>query len=115
MIYLSQDRRTSQRGPVPVSPKEHVVPKRRKIFTRSNFFKIFLPSLILIGIILTPVLFEAFNTRHQRVDDIIEAPFPPDLFDIFNTIIPGLDIDPDLNDSDDFMDGFTNGVVDPEQ
>jgi len=98
-----------------MSPKEQVAPKRRKIFTKSNFFKIFLPSLILIGIILTPVLFEAFNIRHQRIDDIIEAPFPPDLYDIFNTIIPGLDIDPDLNDSDDFMDGFTNGVADPER
>ncbi len=100
---------------MPGSPKEQIPPKRRKILTKSNFFKIFLPSLILVGIILTPVLFEAFNIRHQRVDDIIEAPFPPDLYDIFNTIIPGLDIDPDLNDTDDFMDGFTNGVADPER
>ena len=116
MIYLSQDRGKSQRGPVQRSPKEQVAPKKSKIFTKSNFTKIFLPSLFLIAIILTPVLFEAFNTRHQRIDDIIDAPFPNDLYDLFNDGTPGLDIDPDdFNGTEDFMDGFTNGVADPER
>ena len=115
MIYLSQDRRPQQ-GPISRSPQEQVVPKKRKILTKSNFTKIFLPLLFLIGVILTPVLFEAFNTRHQRIDDIIDAPFPNDLYDIFNNIPPGLDITPDdLNGTDDFMNGFTNGVADPER
>jgi len=117
VIYLSQDRGKTQRGPVPRSPKEQVPPKKSKIFTKSNFTKIFLPSLFLIAVILTPVLFEAFNTRHQRIDDIIDSPFDIDLYDLFNDIDPGLDIDIDdlINGTEDFMDGFTNGVADPER
>ncbi|NHJ31274.1 MAG: transglutaminase domain-containing protein [Asgard group archaeon] len=113
---MSQDSRKPQRGPIPRSPKEQMVPKKRKIFTRSNITKIFLPSLFLIAIILTPVLFEAFNTRHQRLDDIIEAPVPGNWYDdLFNNGAPSQDIDPDDNSTDGFMDGFTNGVSDPER
>ena len=110
MIYLSQDRRPQQ-GPISRSPKEQVVPKKRKIFTKSNFTKIFLPLLFLVGVILTPVLFEAFNTRHQRIDDIIYAPYNGG-FDPFDDPDGGLDITPDDPDgSDDFMDDFTNGLT----
>ncbi|NHJ86716.1 MAG: transglutaminase domain-containing protein [Asgard group archaeon] len=91
---------------------------KKQIFTRENISKVFLPSLFLIAIIMTPVLFEAFNVRHQRINDVVDAPFPADWYDdIFNnapnqTIDPD---DPDQNYTDGFLDGFTNGVSDPER
>ncbi|MBN1329905.1 MAG: transglutaminase domain-containing protein [Candidatus Heimdallarchaeota archaeon] len=84
---------------------------KRKIFSRENLSKIILPSLFLIAIIMTPVLFEAFNVRHERIDDIIDKEYDD------NWPFPGIgdapsqNLDPSLNnDTDDFMDQFTEGI-----
>jgi transglutaminase-like putative cysteine protease len=103
-----------------------------KIFSKENFFKIFLPSLFLLFILLMPIIFHSFRTRHQEVGNVIEAPVPPDWFDdLFNGNPPSGDIDPtdpDYSgttpyptdpsqppDPSGFMDGFTNGIIDPER
>ena len=75
--------------------------------------KVFLPSLALALIILSPVVFEVFKTRHQQISNVIEAPAPDNwIYDIF---APTQDIDPDTNDTQGILDGFTNGVTDPER
>ncbi len=87
--------------------------KKRKFFTKTNITKVFLPSLALALIILSPVVFEVFRTRHQQISDVIEAPPAPSNWfdDIFG---PTQDIDPDINESQGILDGFTDGVSDPE-
>ncbi len=102
----SPDKKAGNKSPV----------KKRKIFTKANFTKIFLPSLLLIAIILTPVLFEVFSTRHQKIDDVIENRYGDD-FNPDDDRTPFIDIfiDADLNDSDGILDDFTNGIDDPNR
>jgi hypothetical protein len=104
------------------------IKKSRKIFTKSNINKVILPSLALLLIILTPVLFEVFKTRHQPLGNVVPAPLPGNWFDdLFGGGVPSGDITTDpTNDTDPngdpgndpggFMDGFTNGLTtDPER
>lgn len=87
---------------------------RKKFFSKANITKIYLPALALLFIILTPIIFEAFKIRHQRLDNIIDAPAPPSWYDDLFNGAPSQDIDPN-NDSEGFMDDFTNGLSDPER
>ncbi|MEA2071738.1 MAG: transglutaminase-like domain-containing protein [Asgard group archaeon] len=91
--------------------------KFKKIFSWSNVSKVVLPSIFLILIILLPLFFEGFKTRHQQINEIIDSPLPPNWFDdLFGGGAPGEDIDPgDDETPDGFMDGFTEGVSDPER
>lgn len=87
--------------------------KTKKFFTKVNITKVFLPTLALVVIILSPVAFEVFRTRHQQINDIIEAPSPGNwIYGIFG---PSGNIDPDSNESQGILEGFTNGVSDPER
>jgi len=92
--------------------KERSIPLRKKIFTKSNFTKVFLPSLALLLIILSPVVFEAFKTRHQQTNDVVTAPPDDWIGDIF---APGGDYDPDNETQDGLMDDFINGVNDTDR
>ncbi|NHK31985.1 MAG: transglutaminase domain-containing protein [Asgard group archaeon] len=114
---------SQKRSPIPrddsLRKKVKSPPKKpkKKFFTRDNVSKIILPSLLLIAIILTPIFFEIFDVRHQKIDDVVEAPVPGNWYDdLFNGGAPTQDIDPDDdNFTDGFMDGFTNGLSDPER
>lgn len=116
MIYLTQGKRHKSSKK---DERNNFLSSPKKIFSWANFTRVFLPSLLLLLIILTPVLFERFKTRHQKTSEIIEAPVPGDWFDdLFTGGTPGQDIDPDEDDFDDgggFLDGFTNGLNDPER
>lgn len=93
-------------------------PSKKKFLTRDVLSKIILPSLFLLLIILTPVLMESFNLRHQQIKDVVDAPVPGNWYDdLFNGGSPTQNIDPDenQNNTNGFMDGFTNGVSDPER
>ncbi|NHJ46881.1 MAG: transglutaminase domain-containing protein [Asgard group archaeon] len=89
---------------------------KKKFFSRDNVSKIILPSLVLIAIILTPIFLEVFDVRHQRLDDVIDTPdqlgWPPDIFGGDN---PYGTISPDNDTIDDFMEGFTQGLSDPDR
>jgi len=106
---------TGSKGKRPQGPKKS---PKKKILTRGFLSKVILPSLFLLLIILTPVLMESFNLRHQQVRDVVEAPVPGNWYDdLFNGGSPTQDIDPDddaQNNTNGFMDGFTNGLSDPE-
>ncbi|MFW9924734.1 MAG: transglutaminase-like domain-containing protein [Candidatus Thorarchaeota archaeon] len=86
----------------------------RRIFTKPNITKIYLPSLALLLIILSPVIFEAFKTRHQQLENIVDSPQPPGWID--DIFAPTEDIDQD-NESDlqGIMDDFIDGVTDPNR
>ncbi|HUT80788.1 MAG TPA: transglutaminase domain-containing protein [Candidatus Bathyarchaeia archaeon] len=113
---MSQGNRKPQSDIASKKVREQSAKGKRKIFSRENLSKIILPSLFLIAIIMTPVLFEAFNVRHERIDDIINKEYDD------NWPFPGLgdapsqNLDPSLNnDSDDFMDLFTEGIPEESQ
>ncbi|NHJ39190.1 MAG: hypothetical protein FK731_04095 [Asgard group archaeon] len=114
---MSQKRAPISRDNSPRKKVENPTKKpKKKFFTRENVSKILLPSLLLVAIILTPIFFEIFDVRHQKIDDVVEAPVPGNWYDdLFNDGAPTQDIDPDDNFTDGFMDGFTNGVSDPER
>ncbi|MBD3192170.1 MAG: hypothetical protein GF308_16120 [Candidatus Heimdallarchaeota archaeon] len=110
--------REKRRQPPKKDKRNKFSASSKKVISWANFTRVFLPSLVLLLIILTPVLFERFKTRHQKTSEIIEAPVPGDWFDdLFNGGAPGQDIDPDEDEFDDggFLDGFTNGLNDPER
>ena len=117
VIGLSQNKKKPSVGPNHKKNVGNAPKKPKKFFSRSNLSKVILPSLFLLTVILTPVLFEAFNLRHQRIRDVVEAPVPGNWYDDLFNGAPTQDIDPDddQNFTDGFMDGFTNGVSDPER
>jgi transglutaminase-like putative cysteine protease len=116
VVLLSQKRPPPSRDKS-VRPKAGPKKTKKKFFTRENISKIILPSLALIAIIMTPIFLEIFDVRHQRIRDVVEAPVPGNWYDgLFNGGAPTQDIDPDDDNlTDGFMDGFTNGVSDPER
>ncbi len=104
-----------------LSQKQKSSTKKRKILTKVNITKVFLPSLALALIILAPVAFEVFRTRHQPLSNIIEAPPRPpgyltdsfpDLVDLLDDLYPQ---PPDSNAPQVNLDNFTDGVIDPER
>ena len=97
----------------PSQRREKKIPLSKRIFTKSNFTKVFLPSFALLLIILAPVVFEAFKTRHQQITDVIEAPAPGDLIDdIFG---PSGDIDLENDTDDGLMNEYIEGVPIPDR
>ncbi|MHA1211928.1 MAG: transglutaminase domain-containing protein, partial [Candidatus Heimdallarchaeota archaeon] len=109
---MSQDRRKPQSDKV--DKKSNTSSPKKKFFSRDNISKVILPSLFLIGIILTPLVFEVFSTRHQRIDDVIDDNYDG------NWPLPGIGspsqpIDPDTNNTEDLMDLFTDGIPEETQ
>ena len=97
----------------PRQGKDKTTSLSKKIFTKSNITKVFFPSLALLLIILTPVVFEAFKTRHQQINDVIEAPSPGDLIDdIFG---PSGDINFENDTDDGLMNEYIEGVPIPDR
>ncbi|NHJ86823.1 MAG: transglutaminase domain-containing protein [Asgard group archaeon] len=113
---MSQGSRKSQSDLVSKKISQQSVKGRRKIFSKENLLKIILPSLFLIALIMSPVLFEAFNVRHERIDDIIDKEYDDDWPFSDDPNDPTQDLDPSLNnDSSDFMDDFTDGIPEETQ
>ena len=88
---MSKKEKKSQKESKKDKPKS----KFRKFFTKGNITKILIPTLALLGVIIMPIIFEAFRTRHQQIDDVVEAPLPVGWFD------------------DNFNGGAPSGTTDP--